>query len=580
MAPEQPVRGTLVRTGQPGFPGYQERTGPWVRRVKRACRDREGPRESRVKVNQEKSVAAGDSSFLMSCFQGDRGDRGHRGLPGVMSSVGPAGAKGEPGILGPPGLPGPTGRSIAGPKGDPGPPGLAGPTGEAGIGTPGPKGDKGLPGPVGPVGLRGEGYIGPEGSAGVLGPPGEPGPEGKGIPGPKGNRGIPGTQGTLGPPGIGLLGPPGPPGQLGLIGPHGQAGDGIQGPKGELGFTGIAGPRGAPGQGRLGQKGSPGPTGERGRKGEGGVMGASGSPGGRKEEVIDIIREVCGCGIGCSEKPQELVFVIDSSESVGAEDFERVKGFVSALMERVPVSSTATRVGVVQYGRVAAVTAGLRQGWDGEAVKRAVREMPYLGEGSSTGAALRRALQVLQAARGGARRVLLLVTGGQTDGGDRAALRDAAQDARAAGVEVFAVGVAGPTDPAYAQFLSEINGVASDPVQDHVFIISDYKTLPMLEVKLLSRICEYSHDSIFSAIVDSILPSGPGRPPPPPLPPRGDTPAQSEDRLNALTEGASSPQPRPSTAGPHTTTNWQYVPETTGPNRPAPPPHPEQLHTR
>lgn len=185
-----------------------------------------------------------------------------------------------------------------------------------------------------------------------------------------------------------------------------------------------------------------------------------------------------GCGLRCSERPQELVFVVDSSESVGPEDFDRVKDFLSALIERVPVSRESTRVGVVLYSHVATVTAELRQGADGPAARAAVRAMPYLGEGTYTGSALQRALQVLRASRPGARRVLLLVTDGQTDGRDPVDLEEAAREARDGGVEVFVVGVVSRRDPSYEEFVAEMNAVASDPDQEHVYMINDFRTLP------------------------------------------------------------------------------------------------------
>ncbi|XP_035286547.1 collagen, type XXVIII, alpha 1a [Anguilla anguilla] len=520
--------------------------------------------------------------------KGDRGDRGHRGLPGAVGPVGPAGAKGEPGILGLTGLPGPAGRSLAGTKGDPGPIGPSGPVGEAGIGTTGPKGDKGLPGPVGPAGIKGKGSTGPLGLPGLPGPAGETGLEGKGLLGPKGNQGIPGVPGTSGPPGVGLIGPSGLAGQPGMTGPQGLAGDGIQGPKGALGFQGMAGPRGAPGEGRLGSKGNRGPNGERGRKGEGGEMGNPGSagdvgqagqkgdPGLTKEEVIEIIREVCGCGIRCRERPLELVFVIDSSESVGPENFDLVKDFVNALVDRVPVSREATRVGVVLYSHVATVTVGLQQPFDADAVKAAVRGMPYVGEGTFTGSALQRAARVLQAGRPGVRKVAVVITDGQTDRRDAVDLEGAARDAHAGGVEVFVVGVVSRRDPHYAEFVAEMNAVATDPDHEHVYMIDDFRTLPTLEGKLLSQICEYVHDTILNAIAGSFRSSGLGRGLPL-LPGRGDTPTftrtapSGEDSPNTLTERSSPSRdvlgpPVPSAVSvldPQTATNWQYVPDAT-----------------
>lgn len=45
----------------------------------------------------------------------------------------------------------------------------------------------------------------------------------------------------------------------------------------------------------------------------------------------------------------ELVFVIDSSESVGPDNYNIVKEFVTTLVDRVTIGRNATRVGLVLY---------------------------------------------------------------------------------------------------------------------------------------------------------------------------------------------------------------------------------------
>ncbi|XP_063042218.1 collagen, type XXVIII, alpha 1a [Engraulis encrasicolus] len=466
-------------------------------------------------------------------FPGEHGPQGERGVgePGPK----PAGAKGEPGLMGMIGAPGPPGRGLPGHKGDTGPAGAPGPIGEQGVGLPGPKGDRGNPGPGGAPGLKGEGYPGPQGPPGLPGQAGEMGPEGKGIPGPKGDRGTTGSPGPSGPPGIGLIGEKGAVGQPGPQGPSGPPGEGIQGPKGEPGFQGATGPRGPSGDGHPGEKGDRGNPGERGRKGDrgelgqpgqtgpAGLVGEKGEPGLSREEVIRIIREICGCGIRCRDSPLELVFVIDSSESVGPENFEVVKDFVNALIDRAAVSREATRVGVVLYSHVDLVVVSLQQNLGRqEDVKAAVRKMPYLGEGTFTGSALRTATELFQAARPGVRRVALVLTDGQADRRDHVKLEDAAEQAHAAGIEVFVIGVVKRNDPLYADFASEMNTMASDPDLEHVYLIDDFMTLPTLESKLLSRICEHDDGSLFRPLPNLpnfLFPNGHG-----PSPDRVDKP--------------------------------------------------------
>ncbi|XP_036421837.1 collagen, type XXVIII, alpha 1a [Colossoma macropomum] len=453
--------------------------------------------------------------------KGDRGERGLRGLPGSPGPAGPSGAKGEPGSPGMMGMPGPPGRGLPGSKGEPGPVGPPGAVGEPGVGIAGSKGDRGPAGAPGPQGIKGEGYPGPQGPPGLQGPPGEMGPEGKGIVGSKGDRGLPGGAGPPGPPGVGLMGPKGAPGRSGPPGPPGLPGEGIQGPKGEPGFQGLPGPRGPPGDSLPGEKGNRGLTGERGRKGDRGdfgppgqtgpegKLGEKGEPGLSREEVIMIIREICGCGMKCRESPLELVFVIDSSESVGPKNFGVVKDFVNALIDRVSVSRETTRVGVVLYSHIDMVVVSLQQLLDLASVKAAVRNMPYLGEGTFTGSAIHRATRLFKASRPGVRKVAVVLTDGLADRRDEVLLEDAVEDARAAGIEIFVIGVVKHSDPSYASFQNEMSYIASDPDEEHVHLIDDFISLPTLEGVLLSRICDQDNGAIFSPDQNVLFPPKP-----------------------------------------------------------------------
>ncbi|XP_057690989.1 collagen, type XXVIII, alpha 1b [Corythoichthys intestinalis] len=451
--------------------------------------------------------------------KGARGDRGSRGQPGAVGPVGPTGPKGDPGFIGPPGAPGKPGIGLLGPKGDPGPQGLPGAVGEPGRGVTGPKGDRGPTGPSGLPGGKGEGFPGPPGPPGRPGLTGETGVDGVGLPGAKGDRGLVGPSGPAGPPGIGLQGPKGSMGMLGPPGPQGPPGEGIQGQKGEPGFQGIPGPRGPAGVGLQGDKGDRGFPGDKGKKGDRGSAGEpgvtgppgrdgqKGEPGLTREEIIKIVRSICSCGVECRQSPLELVFVIDSSESVGPDNFEVVKDFVSALVDRASVGRDTTRVGVVLYSHINVVVVSLSQDASRDQVKMAVRSMAYMGEGTFTGSAVHQANTLLRAARPGVRKVAVVITDGQADKRDSISLESAVRESRASDIETFVIGVVNSSDPLFGEFKKELDFMASEPDEDHVYLIDDFKTLPALEKKLLSHICEDTSSVLFRSIPGGRFPS-------------------------------------------------------------------------
>lgn len=189
-----------------------------------------------------------------------------------------------------------------------------------------------------------------------------------------------------------------------------------------------------------------------------------------------------GCGLKCRESPLELVFVIDSSESVGPENFEVVKDFVNALIDRVSVSRETSRIGVVLYSHVDMVVVSLSDQSSQEDIKAAVKRMPYMGEGTFTGSAIHRANELFQASRPGVRRVAVVLTDGQADPRDVMQFEETATEAHDEGIEMFVIGVANKTDPLYREFLAEMNVIASDPDEEHVYLIEDFRTLPSKQI--------------------------------------------------------------------------------------------------
>lgn len=170
--------------------------------------------------------------------------------------------------------------------------------------------------------------------------------------------------------------------------------------------------------------------------------------------------------------------MVDSSKSVGPENFEVVKDFVNALIDQVSVSQEASRVGVVLYSQMNMVVVSLTQRSSQGDIKAAVGKMPYLGEGTFTGSAFNRATQLFKAARPGVRKVAVVLTDGQADPRDLRLLAETAARAHPQGIEIFVVGVVNRTDPLYEEFQAEMNVIASDPDEEHVYLIDDFRTLP------------------------------------------------------------------------------------------------------
>uniref|UniRef100_A0A671S1J4 Collagen alpha-2(VI) chain-like n=1 Tax=Sinocyclocheilus anshuiensis TaxID=1608454 RepID=A0A671S1J4_9TELE len=334
-------------------------------------------------------------TMVMQCLSyfsfGYTGKIGRIGAPGCKGDPGDKGPDGYPGAVGEPGLPGSLGE-----KGEPGPEGTRGLPGE--VGNKGSKGDNGLPGPRGSPGAPGEpGRNGSQGDPGDAGPRGDPGPLG-----PQGDSGRPGFSYP------GPRGPTGDRGDKGAPGPRGSRGD--CGPKGDLGLKGTPG-----------EPGEPGPSGEPGRR------GPIGDPGRDECDVMNYIRETCGC-CDCEKRcgALDIVFVIDSSESVGLTNFTLEKNFVINTINRLgsiakdPNSETGTRVGVVQYshnGTFQAIRLNDSKIDSMSAFKEAVKKLEWIAGGTWTPSALKFAYDNLirDSRRAKANVTVVVITDGRYD---------------------------------------------------------------------------------------------------------------------------------------------------------------------
>uniref|UniRef100_A0A8C1UWW6 Collagen alpha-2(VI) chain n=1 Tax=Cyprinus carpio TaxID=7962 RepID=A0A8C1UWW6_CYPCA len=419
-------KGAKGDNGEPGLKGQKGRAGdPGI----------EGPiGHPGTKVSSSQS--SGACKCLVIDQYGVAGTPGKNGIDGQKGKIGRIGAhgcKGDPGDKGPDGYPGAVGepgsQGSLGEKGDPGRPGRPGPSGPGGdpgpkvrfhnhrdyiiisyyqsycnvlsdtpyrereeapdhlecLGEPGPEGARGLPGETGNQGSKGDnGLPGPRGSPGAPGEPGRNGSQGDpGDAGPRGDPGPPGPQGDSGRPGFsypGSRGPTGDRGDKGAPGPRGSRGD--------------CGPKGDPGS-----KGTPGESGEPGPPGEPGPRGPIGKPGRDECDVMNYIRETCGC-CDCEKRcgALDIVFVIDSSESVGLTNFTLEKNFVINTINRLgsiakdPSSETGIRVGIVQYshnGTFQAIQLNDSKIDSLSTFKEAVKKLEWIAGGTWTPSALK-----------------------------------------------------------------------------------------------------------------------------------------------------------------------------------------------
>ncbi|XP_048949235.1 matrilin-2 isoform X7 [Canis lupus dingo] len=193
----------------------------------------------------------------------------------------------------------------------------------------------------------------------------------------------------------------------------------------------------------------------------------------------------------CTEGPLDLVFVIDGSKSLGEENFEIVKQFVAGIIDSLAVSPKAARVGLLQYSTQVRTEFTLGDFSSARDMKKAVAHMKYMGKGSMTGLALKhmfeRSFNPVEGARPvspGVSRVAIVFTDGRAQDDVSAWARRA----RAGGITMYAVGVGKAIE-------EELQEIASEPTDKHLFYAEDFSTMGEISEKLKKGICEALEDS-------------------------------------------------------------------------------------
>lgn len=189
---------------------------------------------------------------------------------------------------------------------------------------------------------------------------------------------------------------------------------------------------------------------------------------------------------GCKTVHYDLVFLLDTSSSVGKEDFEKVRQWVANLVDTFEVGPGRTRVGVVRYSDRPATAFELGLFGSRAEVQAAARRLAFHGGNTNTGAALRFLTRHSFSPRAGGRpgdRAFKQVAVLLTDGRSQDLVMDAAAAAHRAGIRVFAVGVG-------EALREELEEIASEPKSAHVFHVSDFDAIDKIRGKLRRRLCE------------------------------------------------------------------------------------------
>ncbi|CAB1413700.1 unnamed protein product [Pleuronectes platessa] len=180
----------------------------------------------------------------------------------------------------------------------------------------------------------------------------------------------------------------------------------------------------------------------------------------------------------------DIVFLVDTSWSVGQTGFSSVKGFISTVVSSFRdsvVGAEGVRFGVTVFGDVPRMRIALTDYSSLEEVLRAIRDLPYDGGSRRMGSALQYLVDPVFSpaiSRDHAPKIAVLITNGPSEDLVDATARVAADN----GISLFAVGVWGADE-------SELRRIVAQPHEEHLLLAADYSLLEPVLLKLSRRVC-------------------------------------------------------------------------------------------
>uniref|UniRef100_A0A3Q2QAF6 VWFA domain-containing protein n=1 Tax=Fundulus heteroclitus TaxID=8078 RepID=A0A3Q2QAF6_FUNHE len=165
----------------------------------------------------------------------------------------------------------------------------------------------------------------------------------------------------------------------------------------------------------------------------------------------DILAQICGPAV-CEDAPSDIMFLIENSERITSEDFEKMKEFMKSVVSKSIGGQNNVHVGVMQFSTRPKLEFPLKRYVSKEDILGAIDNIKQLNGNVQTGLALSQVSRYFDAAEGGRtelRQNLVLITFNKAVddvAGPAKALRDK-------GVFIYSIGV---VDANYAQ-LQEIS---------------------------------------------------------------------------------------------------------------------------
>ncbi|XP_078589338.1 sushi, von Willebrand factor type A, EGF and pentraxin domain-containing protein 1-like [Branchiostoma floridae x Branchiostoma japonicum] len=174
----------------------------------------------------------------------------------------------------------------------------------------------------------------------------------------------------------------------------------------------------------------------------------------------------------------DLIFLLDSSTSLGQSNFEKVKQYAKDIVDDLPIHTGLTRIGLVQYSDSPSDVVFLKDYDNKTQISEAIDGLSYLGGATFTGEAIDHTRTISFAESNGNRPEIPDTLVVVTDGKSSDDISFPSLSTRQKGVNVFVVGVGEDLDR------QTLRGIAGDP--EKVLPVPNDDALPVANNKLVN----------------------------------------------------------------------------------------------
>ncbi|RMZ97364.1 von Willebrand factor type EGF and pentraxin domain-containing 1-like isoform X1, partial [Brachionus plicatilis] len=188
--------------------------------------------------------------------------------------------------------------------------------------------------------------------------------------------------------------------------------------------------------------------------------------------LLWLLKSIESQNVKC-QVAMDLVFIVDSSGSIGIDSFNKSKTAIKNMVDRFNIGENNAIIGLINYSsHVETILSFIlqQQTWSQDLVKSKIDSMKYLGQSTATGDALHTSrVSIFSITRGIVPRLAIVLTDGQSN--NAAQVANEAQLLKDEGVDIFAVGIGNGINNA------ELETIASVPKSTFKLHISGYNAL-------------------------------------------------------------------------------------------------------